>query len=142
MLLDRPFLQACRGLDARYFLFSEDEDICRQARRAGRRVLLEGRAAVAHVGGASCVDEPLIEAQRLFSIWRFYEKWDGRRAAATYHRGTLLAFGARAAVAALDAAARSRIMRTARLFDDAVRSGVDPLVARTQHPSAPKGTTA
>lgn len=78
MLVDRRFLTACGGLDERFFLFAEDEDICRQARADGRRVVLIGRAEAAHVGGASSSDVPLTEAQRLFSTWRLFEKWDGR----------------------------------------------------------------
>jgi hypothetical protein len=129
MLVDRRFLAACGGLDERFFLFAEDEDLCRQARRAGRRVVLDGRAEAAHTGGASCSDGPLIEAQRLFSTWRLFEKWGGRRRAAAYRRGVLAAFGARAAAAALDHEARAGIRRVARLFDQAVSAGVDPLVA-------------
>jgi hypothetical protein len=94
MLVERRFLSACGGLDERFFLFAEDEDLCRQARRAGRRVVLDGRAEAVHAGGASCSDGPLIEAQRLFSTWRLFDKWDGPRRAATYHRGVLAAFGA------------------------------------------------
>ena len=129
MLVDRRFLTACGGLDERFFLFAEDEDICRQARADGRRVVLVGRAEAAHVGGASSSDVPLTEAQRLFSTWRLFEKWDGCGRAARYHRGVVAAFAARAAAAALHTEAREGIRRTARLFDEAVRAGVDPLVA-------------
>jgi hypothetical protein len=92
-------------------------------------VVLDGRAEAVHAGGASCSDGPLIEAQRLFSTWRLFDKWDGPRRAATYHRGVLAAFGARVAAAALAPEARDDIRRTARLLDEAVRGGVDPLVA-------------
>jgi N-acetylglucosaminyl-diphospho-decaprenol L-rhamnosyltransferase len=127
MLLDGRFFAQTGGLDERFFLFAEDEDICRQAHRAGRRVLLDGGATAAHVGGASSGDEAAIEAQRLCSTWRLFEKWNGPRAAATYHRGIVGAFGLRAAASALDGSHRATIRRTARLFDAAVRSGVDPL---------------
>ena len=129
MLVDRRFLTACGGLDERFFLFAEDEDLCRQARAAGRRVVLVGRAEAAHAGGASCPDAPLTEAQRLFSTWRLFEKWDGRGRAAAYHRGIVTAFAARAVAATPDAEAREAIGRTARLFREAVRASVDPLVA-------------
>ena len=129
MLVDRRFLTACGGLDERFFLFAEDEDLCRQARAARRRVVLVGRAEAAHAGGASCSDAPLTEAQRLFSNWRLFEKWDGRGRATAYHRGILAAFAARSAAAALDSEAREAIVRTARLFHEAVRESVDPLVA-------------
>ncbi len=129
MLVDRRLLAACGGLDERFFLFAEDEDLCRRARAAGRRVLLDGRAVAEHVGGASCPDAPLTEAQRLFSTWRLFEKWGGRLRAAVYHRGILAAFTARAAAAMLDPAARAAVRSTANLFDEAVRTSVDPLVA-------------
>jgi N-acetylglucosaminyl-diphospho-decaprenol L-rhamnosyltransferase len=128
LLVDGRFLARAGGLDERYFLFAEDEDICRQAHRAGRRVLLDGGATAAHAGGASSGDEAAIEAQRLCSTWRLFAKWDGSRHAAAYHRGILAAFRLRAAAAALDAPRRASIGRTARLFDEAVRTGVDPLV--------------
>jgi N-acetylglucosaminyl-diphospho-decaprenol L-rhamnosyltransferase len=142
MLVDRRFLTACGGLDERFFLFAEDEDLCRRARAAGSRVLLDGRAVAEHVGGASCPDVPLTEAQRLFSTWRLFEKWEGRSHAAVYHRGIQLAFAARAAAAALDPAGRGAVRCTSRLFDEAVRTGVDPLVASGAGWIPPSGTAA
>ena len=146
MLLDRAFLVSIDGLDERFFLFAEDEDVCRQARRAGRRVLLDGRAVADHIGGASCSDGAAMEAQRLFSTFRLFAKWDGPRRAAAYRRGILFAFdlriqAARAAVAVGgDRASRptcratdtgtadpATLRRTARLFAEAVRDGHDPL---------------
>ena len=139
MLVDGPFLARAGGLDERYFLFAEDEDICRQAHRAGRRVLLDGGATAAHVGGASSGDEAAIEAQRLSSTWRLFAKWDGSRHAAAYHCGILAAFRLRAAASTLDASRRASISRTARLFDEAVRTDVDPLVRLERH-TAPRAS--
>ena len=147
VLLDRAFFVAVGGLDERFFLFAEDEDICRRARAAGRRVLLDGRAVADHVGGASCADPAATEAQRLFSTFRLLKKWDGPRKAAAYHRGILAAFRLRVAVALVGAgidrrrmagdpradsaslgrAPAAHLRRTAQLFDAAVRTGVDPL---------------
>ncbi len=128
MLLDHRFIALKGGLDERYFLFAEDEDVCRQAHAAGRRVLLDGRALARHVGGASSSDEPAIEAQRLVSTWRLLGKWDGPRAAVAYHHGIMGAFRLRTTGSAWNTAKRASINRTARLFDAAVRTGVDPLV--------------
>ena len=157
MLLDRDFLASAKGLDERFFLFAEDEDICRRARAVGRRVLLDGRAVADHVGGASCADEAATEAQRLFSTYRLLAKWDGPRKASAYRRGVLAAFWFRVAAAhvgdGLDrrrAAGDSRtgcastgratsadLRRTSQLFDAAVRTGVDPLQPPPQRtPSA------
>ena len=130
MLLDRTFVEAVGGLDERFFLFAEDEDICRCARAAGRRVLLDGGAVADHIGGASCTDGAATEAQRLFSTYRLLAKWDGPRRAAAYHRGIMGAFVLRtvAARAAGRRTAATTVWSTAQLFNEAVRSGLDPLV--------------
>ncbi len=143
MLLDRAFFAAAGGLDERFFLFAEDEDICRRAHAAGRRVLLDGGAVADHIGGASCADGAAMEAQRLFSTYRLLDKWDGPGRAAAYHRGILAAFRLRVATARVAAGIDGRrpaghgapagrptpadLRRTLRLFDAAVRTGVDPL---------------
>jgi GT2 family glycosyltransferase len=156
MLLARDFLQGAGGLDERFFLFAEDEDICRCARAAGRRVLLDGGAVADHIGGASCPDGTATEAQRLFSTYRLLAKWDGPRAATAYHHGIMGAFGLRTAAAragltntvprAIPPAPTSRttaaeVWRTARLFDEAVRSGLDPLVRLQAAVSAGRGAS-
>jgi len=127
MLVDRRFLEEAGGFDERFFLFAEDEDLCRRARLAGRRVLIDGGAVADHVGGASSPDEAAMEGQRLFSTWRLFDKWEGRRAAEAYHLGVLWAFQMRAAAASLSPPTRRTIEGTARLFDEAVQSGADPL---------------
>lgn len=150
MLIDGAFLRQASGLDERFFLFAEDEDICRQARAAGRRVLLDTRAVAAHVGGASCGDEALTEAQRLYSTYLLFDKWRGSRAAAAYHAGIVSASWLRVGEARAgrrpDAAVD--IARMSAAFDDAVRRGVQPLLA-TRPAAAPPaadsvgaGTTA
>jgi len=127
MLVDRRFLEEAGGFDERFFLFAEDEDLCRRARLAGRRVLIDGGAVADHVGGASSPDEAAMEAQRLFSTWRLFDKWEGRLAAGAYHRGIVSAFLLREACAAAGGTPRS-LGRTRRLFDAAVRSGCEPLL--------------
>jgi N-acetylglucosaminyl-diphospho-decaprenol L-rhamnosyltransferase len=143
MLVDRRFFLECGGLDERFFLFAEDEDLCRQARRSGRRVLLDGRALAEHARGANCPSVPLTEAQRLFSSWRLFQKWAGRARAAAYHYGIRAAFSLRAA-AALDPGVRADIILAACLFDEAVRTNTDPLVrvGAGVGRAAPEQTTA
>ena len=132
MLVDRAFLAAAGGLDERFFLFAEDEDICRQARVAGRRVLLHTRVVARHIGGASCADETRTEAQRLYSTYLLFGKWRGQRAARAYHAGIVCASQLRVVAARAERRpqAAAAIGRMGRLFDDAVRSGVDPLLAK------------
>ena len=103
MLLDGSFLRAVGGLDERFFLFSEDEDLCRQAREQGRSVLLVGGARAFHEGGASSSDASLREARRLFAAYQLVEKWEGRRRADLFRRGIAAAFHLREAAFALAA---------------------------------------
>ncbi len=152
MLLDRAFFATVGGLDERFFLFAEDEDICRRAHAAGRRVILDGGAVADHIGGASCADRAVTEAQRLFSTYRLLDKWDGSGRAAVYHCGILAAFRLRTTAArvvagidgrrpaghgtlqtdgaALCRATAAELRRTSALFDAAVRTGIDPLEPR------------
>ena len=127
VLADRAFLEAAGGFDERFFLFAEDEDLCRRAHAAGRRVLLDGRWAARHAGGASTGDAAAVEAQRLYSTWKLFDKWGGGRQAAAYHHGVVGAFLLRE-LAAADGDARRAVRRTRRLLDAAVRSGAEPLL--------------
>lgn len=140
MLVDHHFLADSGGLDERFFLFAEDEDLCRRARHAGRRVVLATQAVAQHAGGASCGDEALTEAQRLYSNYRLLEKWHGRRAAGAYHGGLLVALWARqvAALAAGRPSQAATVVRLNEAFASAVRDGSDPL----RPPQPPAGTGA
>jgi GT2 family glycosyltransferase len=97
LLVDGPFLRGAGGFDERYFLFSEDEDLCRQAHAQGRTVLLVGGARAFHEGGASSSDASLREARRLFAAYQLFEKWDGSRRAGLFRRGIVVAFRLREA---------------------------------------------
>ncbi len=92
VLADGSFLRAIGGLDERFFLFSEDEDLCRTARAQGMSVLLVGAARAAHLGGASSEDLALREARRLHAAGQLLEKWEGRGSAARYNRGIVAVF--------------------------------------------------
>lgn len=122
-LCKRSFLELIGGLDERFFLYSEDEDLGRQAAANGYVVLLVMTCAVTHVGGVSSAgDRALADARIAFANTKLFEKWEGSRTATLYRFGVLLAFGAAWASAGLqgktDAAAVTRrtMIRTARLF--------------------------
>ena len=69
------------GLDERYFMYSEDEDLCFRLQRAGWRVLFLPRVSVRHVGGGSArhaLDAMRGEARR--SQCRFIREHRGRAA--------------------------------------------------------------
>lgn len=53
MAVDTEVLRSIGGLDARYFLYYEDEDLCWQVRERNRAVVLVPSVTVSHVGGAS-----------------------------------------------------------------------------------------
>ena len=55
----QAFLEQIGGLDERFFLYSEDEDLGRQARARGVKSLLVPRARAVHLGGASTPDRAL-----------------------------------------------------------------------------------
>lgn len=50
MLISRKFLDDCGGFDERYFLYFEDVDICRTARKFSKLVLFDPRLEIMHEG--------------------------------------------------------------------------------------------
>lgn len=104
LLARRRFLTEIGGLDERFFLYSEDEDLGRQARARGALSLLVPRARAGHVGGASTPDAALAQARVIAANTLLLEKWEGHRAALVYRRGIGPVLGLRAA--ALRAAGR------------------------------------
>lgn len=119
VLADGAFLRSIGGFDERFFLFSEDEDLCRQARVAGRLVLLVTGARATHAGGASSADVAIREALRLHAAGRLFEKWDGLDAAVRFSRLIAAAFCLRealfSALAPFSKSARTRAEEARRL---------------------------
>ena len=135
MLIERAFLTGAGGLDERFFLFAEDEDICRQAARAGLRVLLDTGVVALHEGGGSYTDAVSIEAQRLFSTYRLLHKWRGAAVARAYHTGVAAAFRLRGfAASATPGRDEGSIDGVLAAFSEAVMSGLDPLLDRARAP--------
>ena len=87
LLCRRSFLDAIGGLDERFFLYSEDEDLGRQARARGLRSILVRDAVVQHVGGASTADPAIAQARVERSNALLLEKWRGPAAAALFRAG-------------------------------------------------------
>jgi N-acetylglucosaminyl-diphospho-decaprenol L-rhamnosyltransferase len=100
LLCRSSFLEAVGGLDERFFLYSEDEDLGRQARARGLRSLLVRDAVVKHVGGASTADGALAQARIERSNALLLEKWDGPAAAAAFRSGIGPVLALRAALLA------------------------------------------
>jgi GT2 family glycosyltransferase len=53
LLVRRNLLEAVGGLDERFFLYCEDQDLCKAVRDAGYDVRFEPAASCVHAGGAS-----------------------------------------------------------------------------------------
>ena len=104
LLVRRRFLDDIGGLDERFFLYSEDEDLGREARARGYVSLLVPSARARHQGGASTPDAALALARVIAANALLLEKWEGRRVARLYRRGIGPILGMRAVV--LSAAGR------------------------------------
>jgi hypothetical protein len=53
MLIRRSAFEQLCGLDERFFLYCEDQDLCRRLRDAGHEIVFEPGAVARHIGGAS-----------------------------------------------------------------------------------------
>jgi len=129
VLVRREFLLAIGGLDERFFLYHEDEDLGRQARAHGRRVLLVTGACAQHIGEVSSGgDAVLAHARMLFATSQLLDKWSwggsGRVFVAGVQVGLLLQ--AVAAMLAREPARRTERLRCARLLRAFRRRGCAP----------------
>lgn len=53
LMLRRSTLEELDGFDERFFMYCEDQDLCRRVRQLGKRVHFEPSAVARHAGGAS-----------------------------------------------------------------------------------------
>lgn len=116
-------LRRLGGLDAGYFLYYEDEELCLQAWRAGATVVFLPTVEAVHVGGASS-DDPAHTWPHLYrSLLRFQARHRPRtfgvvRAAVVVRALLGIALGAGRDAAAL---VRSRPARRARAWAEVAR---------------------
>jgi len=121
VLVRRSALARLDGLDAGFFLYCEDIDLCRRLRAAGYGIRYEPEAEAEHVGGASAPGElmlPVLAASRI----RYARRHRGRAYALLERLGIALG-AATHALAARDAAARRghlRALHTALLGPSAL----------------------
>jgi len=85
-------LRAIGGFDEAFFLYFEEEDLCRRLSWLGWQTLLVPRAHVAHKDSASCdgFDQTSLAPFRIHSIYRYYRKYHAR----TYAEFARCAFAA------------------------------------------------
>lgn len=74
MVIRRPDLEAVGGLDERFFMYTEDVDLCVQMTKRGRRVLYVAAAEVLHYRGRSAAKNQDMERLRQQSHIAYYEK--------------------------------------------------------------------
>ena len=84
-MIRRTVVEQIGGLDERYFLYFEEIDFCRTARRAGWDVVFYPFASVVHLGGQSSAGTSerrsasgsQLTGIRVTSELRYYRKWFG-----------------------------------------------------------------
>jgi GT2 family glycosyltransferase len=89
-MIRRQVIEEIGSLDERYFLYFEEIDFCRTARRAGWDVVFYPGASVVHLGGQSSAGTSQrrsssgrqLTSIRITSELRYYRKWSGSLAAA------------------------------------------------------------
>jgi GT2 family glycosyltransferase len=132
MLVRRDLLERLGGFDERFFMYSEDADLCRRIRDAGYRVAYEPGATATHVGGASAPRAsllPLLAASRLL----YARKHSGRAAMLLERAGLGLEAALRIVAGRGGRDARAGQLRTLLLVVG-VRGLADAPVARRTEP--------
>jgi N-acetylglucosaminyl-diphospho-decaprenol L-rhamnosyltransferase len=74
LLVRREDLEAVGLLDERYFMYTEDVDLCVALRRRGREILFVPQAEVTHLRGRSADRNPRTEQMRRQSQLAYYAK--------------------------------------------------------------------
>jgi len=74
MVVRRPDLEAVGLFDERYFMYTEDVDLCMAMRKRGRDVLYMAPAEVLHSRGKSAAKNPDTERMRRKSQLAYYQK--------------------------------------------------------------------
>jgi N-acetylglucosaminyl-diphospho-decaprenol L-rhamnosyltransferase len=74
LLARRADLESVGLLDERYFMYTEDADLCLALRRRGREILFVGDVEVIHLRGRSRAQNPHSERLRRRSQLAYYEK--------------------------------------------------------------------
>lgn len=85
----REAFDAVGGFDERFFLFSEETDLCKRMQDAGWKTHLEPRITFVHHAGKGGV-EPQREAQMAYARLQYARKHFSRPRAAAYHAILLL----------------------------------------------------
>ena len=74
LLVRRADLEAVGLLDDRYFMYTEDVDLCVSLRKRGRQILFVPQSEILHLRGRSAGRNPATERMRRLSQLAYYEK--------------------------------------------------------------------
>ena len=74
LLVRRTDFEAAGGFDERFFMYTEDVDLCVSLRRRGRRILFVPQSEIVHLRGRSVVRNPSVARLRRRSQIAYYEK--------------------------------------------------------------------
>jgi N-acetylglucosaminyl-diphospho-decaprenol L-rhamnosyltransferase len=84
LAIRREAFEAVGGFDERFFLFSEETDLCKRVQDAGWEAHVEPRITIIHHAGKAGV-QPRREAQMAYARLQYAKKHFGRPGAAAYH---------------------------------------------------------
>lgn len=75
MMVRRKLLESIGLLDEKFFLYSEDVDLCYRVKRAGWKVVYVPSGIVTHyIGGSSAISPHVAIVERHRSLWTYYCK--------------------------------------------------------------------
>jgi N-acetylglucosaminyl-diphospho-decaprenol L-rhamnosyltransferase len=126
ILLPRKVLDECGLLDERFFIYSEDQDLCRRLKNRGWRIFWLPGAEVVHYGGQSTRQ---VKAEMFVRLYKekiaYFRTHNGASSAAAYKTVLFCASLARQAASPLAFLAgsekRQRTLETAKLYRRLVR---------------------
>jgi GT2 family glycosyltransferase len=126
LLVRRAVIEQCGLLDERYFIYSEDQDLCRRLRRQGWQIFWLPQAKVVHYGGQSTRQ---VKGEMFVRLYRekiaYFRMHHGSAAAGIYKILLLCASVARQVLSPLALLTsrdrRSRAFELARLYRRLVR---------------------
>ena len=113
MLVGRAAIEAAGPFDERFFLYSEETDLCRRIRSAGWRIVHDPSVGFLHHAGKAGVD-PKREAQMVFARLQYAEKHFGPLRRALYRGALTLGHLVRAALLSVRGATGSSSAEASR----------------------------
>jgi len=74
MLIRRSLVEKAGGMDANYFMYLEEVDLCYAIKQTGSRIVFLPNAVITHLGGRSSSQTPIRRLMMLESMTSFFRK--------------------------------------------------------------------